>query len=1017
MINPIERITQNRIIQIFQKELGYTYYGNWEKREHNSNIEIDFLKKNLLQRGYSENLAEKACKELYDKATTSAGNLYERNKNFYSLLRYGVKARPELGEQFDTIFPIDWQHPENNEFAIAEEVTLTKGQNTRRPDIVIYINGIALGVLELKRGTTDIAESINQSISNQDITFNQWFYSTVQFVLAGNNTQGLKYGTIETPAKYFLSWKEDEQENADYKLDKYLKKLCVKARFLDIIYNAVVFDAGVKKLPRPHQYFGLKAAQDFVKKREGGIIWHTQGSGKSLMMVMLGKWILENVPNSRLVILTDRTELDDQIERVFNDVGETDIAKTRSGKELMQYLQQSRPRLLCSLIHKFGNKTETEFDVFLKELQENPLPTQGEIFVFIDECHRTQSGKLNQIMKAVLHNAVFIGYTGTPLLKEDKKTTMEVFGRYIHTYKFNEAVQDGVVKDLMYEGRSIEQNLTSQTKVDQWFEAKTSGLNDFQKNELKKKWGTMQNVLSSKSRMEKIVADILMDFTTKPRLKSQMGNAILVAYSIYEACKYYNLFLQTELKNKCAVITSYNPYIGDVSLEDTGADNETDKEYIYKTYTELLKDVSPKGNKSKTESYEADAKEQFRKEPARMKLLIVVSKLLTGFDAPPCSYIYIDKKMQDHTLFQAICRVNRLDSDDKDYGYIVDYMELFGKVTDAIDVYTSELDSEEFTEEEVAVQLKDRLKIAKDRLWTAMETVESICENVHPPKEQLDYIHYFCGNTEVAEELKANEYKRMALYKAIVEYIRAYANLKADFAEAGFTEQEIKTFRQKLEDYLALRETIRIASGETIDLKAYEADMRFLIDTYIRAEESEAISPFDDISLLELLESDMAGTIDKLPIDIKGNQEAVAETIENNVRSKIVEEHLLDPKYFDQMSVLLQELIEKRKQQAINYQEYLKEMAELIRNVNKGKKDDVPDSMNTRGKVALYHILEEDEEMVLVCDEAVQYAKQEGFRENTAKQNEVKKAIYNVVKNQQKVEEIYKIIDAHKDEY
>jgi type I restriction enzyme R subunit len=1016
MLNPIERQTQNRIIKLFTQQLGYVYYGNWEKREHNSNVEETYLKKFLTQQGFTENLIKKAIKEVYDLANTNSGNLYSRNKAIYSLLRYGVKARPELGEQFDTVFPIDWVNWQNNEFGIAEEVTLNKGQHTRRPDVVLYINGIAIGVLELKRGTTDIAESVNQSISNQKALFNEWFYSTVQLLLAGNNTQGLKYGTIETQAKYFLSWKEDEQENTDYKLDKYLKKLCDKERLIDILYNGVIFDGGQKKLPRPHQYFGLKASQEFVKKKEGGIIWHTQGSGKSLMMVLLGKWILENVANSRIVILTDRTELDDQIERVFKDVGETDIAKTRSGKELMNFLTSSRPRLVCSLIHKFGNRGEVDFDDFIKELQANPVQTQGEIFVFVDECHRTQSGKLNQVMKAILQNAVFIGFTGTPLLKQDKKTTMEVFGRYIHTYKFNEAVRDGVVKDLMYEGRTIEQSLTSQTKVDNWFDAKTAGLNDFQRNELKKKWGTMQNVLSSKSRMEKIVSDIVVDFSTKARLASQMGNAILVASSIYEACKYYNFFIQTELKNKCAVITSYNPNASDVSLEDTGADNETDKQFIFNIYTELLKSVSPKGNKSKTETYEADAKELFRKEPAKMKLLIVVSKLLTGFDAPPCTYIYIDKKMQDHTLFQAICRVNRLDTDDKDYGYIIDYMELFGKVTDAIDVYTSELDSEGFTKEDVEIQLKDRLKIAIDRLNTAIETIESICEGVPSPKTQLQYIHFFCGNTEIPEELKATEYKRMALYKAIVEYIRAYANLKADFIPAGFSDVEIKRLNQKLEDYLALRETIRIASGETIDLKAYEADMRFLIDTYIRAAESMVISPFEDISLLDLMETDMSKAIDGLPNNIKSNKEAVAETIENNVRSKIVEEHLLDPKYFEHMSVLLQELIEKRKRETIDYQEYLKEMAELIRQVNRGKKDDVPSSINTKGKVALYHILE-DEVLTIACEEAVQYGKQEGFRENLAKQQTVKKAIYGVVKDKDKVEEIYKIIDAHKEEY
>lgn len=1016
MINQIERITQNRIIQLFQEQLGYIFYGNWEKREHNSNVEQEILKKNLLQRGYSETLANKAVKEVFDAANTNAGSLYDRNKAMYSLLRYGVKARPELGENFETIFSIDWNNWDSNEFGIAEEVTLPNGQNVRRPDIVVYVNGIALGVLELKRGTTDIAESVNQSISNQKELFNEWFYSTVQFLFAGNNTQGLKYGTIETPAKYYLSWKEDEQENIDYKLDKYLKKICKKDRFLDIIYNGVVFDAGVKKLPRPHQYFALKEAQPFIERREGGIIWHTQGSGKSLLMVMLGKWILENVANSRIVILTDRTELDDQIERVFSDAGETDIAKTKSGKELMHFLTSPRPRLVCSLIHKFGNKTETDFDAFIKELQENPVKTQGEIFVFIDECHRTQSGKLNQAMKAVLQNAVFIGFTGTPLLKQDKKTTMDVFGRYIHTYKFNEAVEDGVVKDLMYEGRNIEQNLTSQAKIDQWFDSKTAGLNDFQKKELKKKWGTMQKILSSKSRMEKIVSDILLDFATKPRLKSERGNAILVASSIYEACKYYNLFLQTELKNKCAIITSYNPHTGDVSKEDTGADTETDKEYIFNTYTELLKEVQSTGNKSKTETYESDCKVRFRKEPARMKLLIVVSKLLTGFDAPPCSYIYIDKKMQDHTLFQAICRVNRLDTDDKDYGYIIDYMELFGNVTDAINVYTTELDCEEFTKEEVEINLKDRLKIAVDRLLTAVETVETICESVEYPRNDINYIRYFCGNTENPEDLKSNEFKRVALYKAIVEYIRAYSNLKADFVNTSFTETEIQGFHKKMEDYLNLREVIRIASGETIDLKSYEADMRFLIDTYIKAEESEKVSPFEDISLLDLIETNMSEAIETLPKSIQGNKEAVAETIENNVRSKIVEDHLLDPKYFDQMSVLLQEIIERRKIETISYQEYLVEMANLVSQVNHGKKDDVPASLNTKGKVALYHTLG-DENLALACEDAVQYVKQEGFRENLAKQKLVKKALYDIVKDINKVEEVYKIIEAHKEEY
>ena len=1016
MINPIERITQKRIIQLFTLQLGYIDYGNWEDRPNNSNVEESYLRDFLKKKEYSDALVEKAIAEVTQLASSSAGNLYDRNQKMYNLLRYGVKARPELGEQFETIFPIDWKNWEENDFGIAEEVSLYNQKHNRRPDIVLYINGIAFGVLELKRGTVDIAESIRQNISNQQELFSQRFFTTVQLILAGNNTQGLRYGTTDTPEKYYLSWKEDEQDNEEYKLDKYLKKLCEKSRVIDLLYNGIIFDAGWKKLPRPHQYFGLKAAQDFIKRREGGIIWHTQGSGKSLMMVMIGKWILENIPNSRIVILTDRTELDDQIERVFNDVGETDIAKTKSGKELMHYLQASKPRLICSLIHKFGNKGEADFDVFIKELKDNPITTQGEIFVFVDECHRTQSGKLNEAMKAILHNAVFIGFTGTPLLKVDKKTTMDVFGRYIHTYKFDEAVQDGVVKDLMYEGRQIEQKLTSQQKVDEWFNIKTKGLNDFQRNELKKKWGTMQNVLSSKGRMEKIVADIVVDFSTKPRLASQNGNAILVAGSIYEAAKYYSLFLQTELKGKCALVTSYNPNASDISKEDTGVETETDKEFIYKIYTELLEKVSTKGNKSKTETYESDVKELFRKQPTRMKLLIVVSKLLTGFDAPPCSYIYIDKKMQDHTLFQAICRVNRLDTDDKDYGYIVDYMELFGNVTDAIDVYTSELDSEGFSKEEVSIQLKDRLKVAADRLEVALETVEALCENVPNKKTDLDFIKYFCGNTENPEDLKSHEYKRMALYKSIVEYIRAFANMTTDFEVAGYGEKEIKHFKDRLDFYLNVREVIRIASNETIDLKVYEADMRFLLDTYIRAEESEVISPFEDISLLDLMETDMGKAIDSLPKSVKGSKEAVAEVIENNVRSKIVEEHLLDPKYFDEMSVLLTELIEARKRDSILYQDYLLKMAELIRMVNKGKKDDVPASLNTKGKVALYHTLE-NEELALVCDREVQYAKQEGFRDNLMKKRKVQNAIKRIVDDETLAEQIYQIIEQNKEDY
>jgi type I restriction enzyme R subunit len=793
-------------------------------------------------------------------------------------------------------------------------------------------------------------------------------------------------------------------------LDKYIAKICNKNRLLEIIRDFVLFDGGVKKLPRYHQYFGIKASQEHIRRREGGIIWHTQGSGKSIVMVLLAQWILKNNPNSRVVVLTDRTELDKQIERVFNDAGE-EVKRTTSGRELMEQLSQPLPRLICSLIHKFGKKDVQDFDKFIEELRSGPTQTIGELFVFVDECHRTQSGKLHKVMKAILHNAVFIGFTGTPLLKADKQTSLEVFGKYIHTYKFNEAVEDEVVLDLVYEARDIDQKLSSPEKIDAWFEAKTKGLNDFQKSELKKKWGTMQKVLSSRSRMDKVVSDIVFDFSVKPRLSSSKGNAILVAGSIYEACKYYELFQQTEFKNRCAIVTSYNPSTQDITTEDTGANTETEKEFIYKIYTDLLKDVAASQGKTKTETYEDNAKSKFVKEPANMRLLIVVDKLLTGFDAPSCTFLYIDKSMQDHGLFQAICRVNRLDTEDKQFGYIVDYKDLFKKVENAVAVYTSELDYDQFKKEDCDILLKDRLKSGRERLDNAIEEIVLLCEPVPPPKSKLDFQHYFCGNPENPDELKNTEVKRTALYKAVITLIRAYASLAAEMDEAGYTTAEQMKIKEQVEFYLKLREEMRMASGEVLDMKAYEADMRHLIDHYIQAEEPRQISPFGELSLIELIvKSGIADAINNMPNGIKGNKQAVAETIENNVRQKIIKEHLVDPAFYEEMSTLLGEIIKERKSNAIEYEEYLKKIADLAARVQSGKADNTPDSLKTPGVRAIYSNLNHDLEKSLLIHYGLMTRKPNGWRGVDTREKVVKGIIFEILGDVQETERIFDII-------
>ena len=781
-----EKETQDRILRVLTRDLGYRYLGDWTDRAENSNVEEKLLASFLSGRGYSEQQISRAMYLLKVEAVNLSRSLYDNNQAVYRMLRYGVPVKVEAGKVTETVHLIDWEHPEGNDFAVAEEVTL-RGNFERRPDLVLYVNGIALAVIELKKGAISIGDGIRQLISNQADQFNAWFFSTVQFVIAGNNSEGLRYGTVGTEEKYFLTWKEDEEDNTDYKLDKYLRKLCRKGRLIELMHDFILFDAGWKKVPRPHQFFGIKAAQQHVNAFKGGIIWHTQGSGKSIVMVLLAKWILENKPNARVLIVTDRDELDKQIEGVFGDAGEQ-IVRTNSGRDLLTLLGAPRPRLMCSLVHKFGRKDVDNFEQFIKELQGQACQTVGDLFVFVDECHRTQSGKLHRTMKAIMKNAVFIGFTGTPLLKTDRQTTLETFGSYIHTYKFNEAVEDEVVLDLIYEARDIDQHLGSPEKVDQWFEAKTKGLNDWQKSALREQWGTMQKVLSSRSRMERVVSDIVFDFGVKPRLSNNRGTGMLVASSIYEACKYYELFQKTAFKGKCGLITSYNPQASDVTLEDTGANTETDKQYIYNVYDELLKGIAPTPGTTRTETYEEKVKALFKKQPANMKLLIVVQKLLTGFDAPTCSYLYIDKEMQDHDLFQAICRTNRLDGDDKEFGYIVGYKNLFKKVTKAIGMYTvyeSELDrSAGGADPEVL--MKNRLEEGRKRLDIALEAMAMICEPVEPPKGDLQHIHYFCGNTEVAGDLKDREPQRVALYKGTAGVVRAYANIADELDAAGY---------------------------------------------------------------------------------------------------------------------------------------------------------------------------------------------------------------------------------------
>ncbi len=459
-VGQLERKTQDRVVKLFHDTLKFDYLGDWEYRQDNANVDVGLLTNNLQARGYSDVLISKTIDKLKSDASLGGGrNLYEANRDVYGLLRYGVKVKSGVGEHYETVWLIDWSEPEANHFGVAEEVTVA-ASHTKRPDLVLYINGIAVATMELKRSKIAVSEGIRQTIGNQKAEFIRPFFTTVQLLLAGNDVEGSRYAAIDTPEKYWLTWKEPS--DIEQPLDRSLTQLCSKERLLEVIHDFIVFDAGVKKICRPNQYFGVKAAQERIARREGGIIWHTQGSGKSLTMVWLAKWLREHQPDAHVLLITDRDELDEQIEGVFKGVDE-EIHRTTSGNDLVSALNRSTPWLMCSLVHKFRSSEEDpERDEasrdFLAELNSkipDGFEAKGNIFVFVDEAHRTQSGKLHEAMKQLMPGAMFIGFTGTPLLKSDRTTSIETFGSFIHTYKFDEAVQDGVVLDLRYEGETL----------------------------------------------------------------------------------------------------------------------------------------------------------------------------------------------------------------------------------------------------------------------------------------------------------------------------------------------------------------------------------------------------------------------------------------------------------------------------------------------------------------------------------------------------------------------------------
>ena len=1061
-VDPELKGVQPKVISHLEQYCHYSYIGNF-KEQDNGPIRHEILYKYLVAK---QNCTDKQAKEVIQKLAETIycsrkEDLYKANKNVYSALRYGVPAKN--GRSHQTKWLIDWAHPESNTYEVAEEVSIActnEYLNHVRPDIVLYVNGIALVVLELKKSTVSAKDGIHQNIRNQDISPS--FFAMPQLLLAGNPSEGLFYGTTLTPEKYWLKWKEpagqafpdasqtepstnlwDEcapfstefsQREIPNMFYRSLMQMLTPPRLLEFIHDLTVFDGGIKKVARPNQCFALKALQQRVKRHQGGIIWHSQGSGKSLSMVWMAQWIKETQENARVVIITDRDELDKQITNGFIDAGEHPYRAT-SGSDLLNVLDHNDYHLICTLIHKFGSPANKDFapdeillrgernvEQYMAALARNLPPkfkAKGNIFVFVDECHRTQGGLLNKAMRTIMgEDVMMIGFTGTPLLKSQKGilNSYENFGAYIHTYKFDEAVEDGVILDLRYEARNIDQELSDSKALDKLFDTQTQGLTPKAKEELQKRWATMQNIYSSRDRKAQIVKSINYDFLTVPCLKGHWGNAILVAASIYDAFRYWELFMDNvRYHGHVAVVSSLDAEMP--GLEDSySGESESEQEFKQRMLKKMCGDTPVK-------EFEERVKQQFVKEPGQMWILIVVDKLLTGFDAPPATYLYIDKKMEDHGLFQAICRVNRL-CEQKEYGYIIDFQQLFESIEGAISDYTNGAFSG-FAPEDVEGLMQSRIVQGRKDLEAAQERCRLLAEPVAQPRKEDEFFDYFGFNqaeTPVEEqesEIIRNAQKRDEFYDACNNLVRSFRAIFMQMSEAGYTSEEAANILREVKCFDDIRVSLMHRCGDYLDLKRYDAEMRLLLDDYIEAHNAIKVEELSDFSFLELISED-AETIEGKSSDTQkllGGENGVAETIAANVRRVINRKKESNPEEYRLFSERLNRLLEERKQSAISYRDFLAEIRKLVEEMRGRQKRDP--RLDTEGKVALYENCGYDIDFALLLYDVIKRYAKFNFRNNNTRLKMLRNAIIEAIADNQKAdkkvnaEEILSIVIAN----
>lgn len=947
-------ISQEPALQVLT-ELGYTYLSPEEiERKRKSLYDVlllDVLESQLKKLNqfeykdesyaFSQSTVEHAIRDLDEDLTDG---LVRTNEKIYESLMLGRSYEEHLkdgSKKSFTLQYIDWDNPENNVYHVTQEFVVERqdGEGTVRPDIIVFINGIPLGVIECKRASVSTDQAVSQMIRNQKKEYIPQLFKFIQLVMASNKNE-VKYATVNTPKKFWSVWKEEDNDWLDRMLknsvtdrlvtmqDRNLVSLFYPTRFLDLIKYFIIFDKNEKKVTRYQQFFAVKEIIDTVEKRDekgnrqSGVIWHTQGSGKSLTMVMLAKYILSELwnYNPKVIVVTDRVELDKQIHQTFNH-SRLKASKANSGKHLVELINDNNADVVTTLINKFDTAVRNQEPIQSKD-----------IFILVDESHRTQYGELNIKMKKVFPNASYLGFTGTPLMKKEKNTMVK-FGKIIHQYTISDGVKDKAILPLLYEGRMVEQTVNRKA-IDHRLETITRNLNEEQKNEVMQKWSQFERIASSDQRIQMIALDINDHYVRNYKTAGSQFKAMLATNSKIEAVRYLEAFEDLSDLNAAVVISPPDQREGH---DDVDSESKDKIQNFWKRMMVKYGDA---------DKYEDGIKNEFVNGDD-IDLLIVVDKLLTGFDAPRASILYIDKVLKEHSLLQAIARVNRL-YEGKDYGIIIDYRGLLEKLDEAMEMYSGS-GLENFNPEDIKGALYDVVAVI-GKIRQHYSDLWDIFKNIKNKEDMEEY--------EVLLEDKA---RRDLFYDTLSQFGRHMAiAMESEKVYDALSQEELEKYKRHLKFFQDLRRSVKLRYSDSIDHKEYEAKMQKLMDQYIAAEDMMQITNPVDILDRDRFEEEM---------NRLGSQRAKADAIRTRLTKSINVKYDENPAYYQSFSERIEKTLEAYKEKRITEAEYWQRMNEMKKEYQEGAPvDDYPSKIQKNKHAQAFYgvtkkIFEETQEL------------------------------------------------------